>query len=242
MLVDVVLYGGESDLLKLRLDYLQAEHTIVLEGDRHFTGEYKGWSFPDIQNQFPTVTFCPVESARFGDPWQNEFHQRNQAAQCLDALRLPDDAIVGLFDCDEIPDTDLIRQTVDVSAWSMAKHQGSAYWFQHHELTGLSGSWRNLRGGDFAQMRLRRNNVPTVSGGYHLSSFGSLPDTLTKWMTFSHQELRRPNMDDWVTRCWTHGIAIESGVQLMELNDLPADMPDYLLKGNGPTHWYRRRA
>jgi len=123
----------------------------------------------------------------------------------------------------------------------MKKHQGSAYWFQQVELTGLSGPWSKIKDSDMAQVRRSRDRLPKVDGGYHLSSFGEMHETVAKWEGFSHFELRRPDMEQWVAHCWTNGIAIENGKNLTQLDELPEDMPDYFLGKLGPKHWYRRR-
>jgi hypothetical protein len=241
MLVDVVLYGGELDLLRVRLDYLQADETIVVEGDRYFTNEWKGFSFRDVQDEFPGVRYWPVTSREYSDPWRNEFHQRSDAHYLLQQLSLPDDAIVGLFDADEIPDRDLIRATPELSAWWMEKFQGSAFWYQQTELTGVSGAWRYLQGANLADVRRARNSLPALRGGFHLSSFGTLEETVSKWNGFSHQELNRPNMAEWVENCWVSGRAIENGIHMTEVDEMPERMPAYIRERRGPEHWYRRR-
>lgn len=241
MLVDVVLYGGELDLLRARLDYLQADETIVVEGDRHFTGEWKGFTFRDVQNEFPGVRYWPVTSRRSHNPWDNEFHQRSDAHYLLQQLSLPDDAIVGLFDADEIPDRDLIRSVPELSAWWMDKFQGSAFWFEFSELTGVSGAWSHLRGSDFAAVRRNRNALNHIRGGFHLSSFGTLEELQRKWNGFSHQEFQRPNMNEWLANCFESGRAIQNGVFLTQLDEMPEGMPAYIRERRGPEHWYRKR-
>lgn len=243
MLVDVVVYGGERDLLLTRLDYLQADVTIVVEGNRQFQGQPKGWTFLedglDVKLDGRNVIYQPVESAGLSDPWANERHQRNEPMNILRDLDLPDDAVVGLFDVDEFPDAERIRQSNNVSAWNMAKFQMSLYWFQQHELTGVSGRWGDLKSADLSDLRGRRGVLPRVDSGFHFSSFLDLEATRRKWDGFSHYELKRPNMDDWVELCWFEGRAIENGFLLEERDEVPLAV---MVEAGRPDFWRRKRA
>jgi hypothetical protein len=243
MLIDVVLYGGEYELLKARLDYLEADYTIIVEGDRHFRGQEKGWTLQQHLADLSrfNVIYMPIRSTQQPNPWQNEYHQRNVAMRKLHELGLNDLDIVGWFDVDEFPDAELICDYPQWTAWKMRKHQLSLYWYQQVELTGISASWAYVRDSDMANMRRQRGNLRSVDAGYHLSSMGTLDETLSKWMGFSHFELEKPNMEYWVRGCWEDGRAIENGHELHELTSLPDDMPDYFHKKLGPEHWYRKR-
>jgi hypothetical protein len=59
-----------------------------------------------------------------------------------------------------------------------------------------------------------------------------------KWSGFSHQELVRPNMDDWVSECWHQGKAVENGIPMLEQEDF-SDIPEAVLEG--PAYWLRGR-
>lgn len=242
MYVDVVLYGGEFDLLKARLKSLNADVTVVVEGDRQFRGQYKGWTLEDRLDELPgNVVYLPIASTEFPNPWHNEYHQRNAPMDELRKMNLPDDAVVGWFDADEFPDPQHLQEAEGLSAWRMAKHQLSAFWFQQYELTGITGSWKHIADSDMAQMRRVRDRLPKINAGYHLSSFGTLADTIQKWEGFSHYELWRPDMESWVTHCWSNGVAIENGQDLTQVDKLPDDFPQYLRDRKGPPHWYRGR-
>jgi hypothetical protein len=242
MFVDVVLYGGEFELLKARMKYLGADYTVVLESDHFFQGQYKGFTLANRMDDLPgSIVYLPTESPNIGDPWQREFYQRNTAQTALEKLNLEDDAVIGLFDVDEFPDRDLVRQRETLTAWSMQKYQGSLYWWQQEELTGVSGLWRDIRGADFADLRRHRGLHEAVHAGWHLSSFGTLEETVAKWDGFAHYELKRPNMAEWVERCWSNGLAIENGNALTERWTLSEDLPELFHNNYGPQHWYRKR-
>ena len=245
MLVDVVLYGGEAEILKCRLDHMKADLTVIVEGDRTFTNEWKGWTFDDVWDDLreyhDRLVFHGIRSPEFSDPWANEAHQRNTAQDVLFDLDLFDDAIVALFDTDEIPDPVILREKPGVYGWLMAKYQMSVFWFQRKELTGVSAPWGWLRGQDLEQVRKRRGLHETMDAGFHLSSFGSYEDVMTKWRGFAHTELWRHDMPEWVLHCWENGRAIDNAEWLEQTAEMNAAFPEYLKAMRGPSHWYRRR-
>jgi len=219
LLIDVVLYAGERELLEIRTDLLKPDLTLVVEGNRTFTGtERKVLSLP---NKF---IHAKIEVEQNENPWDNEYALRRDGYKELEKLPIPDDAIVGFFDVDEIPDPSLIRTEKQVVAWNMAKYQMSLSWYQQEELTGLSGPWMQLKNKDVAKLRWSREKLPQIDAGYHLSSFMTLENTLAKWKGFSHQELVRPQMDKWVEHCWINGIAIENGraMEQRQIENLPS--------------------
>lgn len=238
VVIDVVLYGGERDLLKARFDHVRATTTILVESDYTFTGQYKGFTFVE---DLPGVIYVPVESSRHDDPWANEAEQRNAAMNVLESLGLDDFERVGLFDVDEFPDMGLWRSSQGLAAWSMSKYQMSVYWFQHRELTGVSGLWSQFRGRDLDEVRRSRYSLPQIEGGYHFSSFMDSQGLVKKWVGFSHTELMRDDMAEWVDVCARDGLAIESGELLTELLKMNHDMPEFMRQGRGPECWYRRR-
>lgn len=233
MLVDVVLYGGERDLLEARRDIIQPDLTVLLEGDLTFTGRPRRI---EPLGEYPDVLHVVVSSSRDSDPWENEYAQRRYASTVLNGLEIPGDAIVGFFDVDEIPDPDLLRERRNITAWRMAKYQMSLRWFQRRELTGFSALWGQVRGDDLAALRKKREAMPAVDAGFHLSSFLTVDGLMDKWLGFSHTEFQRPDLREWIASCWVEGVAIETGERLEErsLDGLPGRLlsgPDYWLRG-----------
>jgi hypothetical protein len=236
LLVDVVTYSGERDLLLARLDILQPDVCVVVESDHTFTGRPKALTFHD--DPVEGVAYVEHRSPRLSNPWENEFAQRREGMKAAQMLNLDGNDIVGFFDVDEFPNPKLIRERVDVTAWRMAKYQMSLWWYQQRELTGVSGRWGDVKDEDIATLRQRRASLPSVDAGWHYSSFLSKEDTLTKWLNFSHTELVRPNMAEWVETCWLTGRAIESGEQLFEHDNRDVH-PERMWEG--PDFWQRKR-
>jgi hypothetical protein len=233
------MYGGESDLLRARMEIVKADLTIVCEGNKSFTGKAKEAIKPEPPESYEgSMFYLMVDGETHSDPWHNEFAQRRAAFDALENFDVPDDSVVGLFDVDEIPDPIKLRATEHTMAWLMDKYQMSARWFQQRELTGVSGLYGDLRGVDAAGLRANRGGLPFVAGGWHLSSFLTLDGLIAKWENFSHQELVKEDMAEWVSRCWRDGLAVENGKPLTQI-DVLDEMPEAILMG--PSYWLRGR-
>ena len=220
-------------MLQARLDHMDADLTVVYESTRSFTGLEKPVS--DLSG-LENVLHYVVEGGVDPDPWANEYAYRRDAFAYLLGLDLPDDAIVAVCDVDEFLNLDLLRP--ELSVWSMTKYQMSARWFQQVEWASLSGALGHFRGKDVIDLIRTREHLPVIVGGWHLSSFLTLEDLQAKWRNFSHQELVRPNMDEWVESCWLEGKAVENGIPMTQLADV-GDIPGAVL--DGPAFWFRGR-
>lgn len=233
MLVDFVSYSGEAEMLQARMQHMAADLTVVYESTRSFTGLDKMVS--DLSGVEDLLHFV-VEGGTSVDPWENEHAYRREAFDYLLGLGLPDDAVVAVCDVDEFLDLGLL--TGELSVWKMTKYQMSARWFQHVEFASVSGALEQLRGADVVDLIREREALPVVEAGWHFSSFFTLEDLQTKWRNFSHQELVRENMNDWVEKCWLEGLAVENGNPMTQLADVP-DIPAAVL--DGPAFWFRGR-
>lgn len=237
MLVDFVSYSGEYEMLKARLEHMQADLTIVYEANRSYTGLEKPLAgIGDLAAD--DVIYYAIAGKTSPDPWANEYAQRRKAFEYLMSLDLPDDAIVCVSDVDEFVDPEIARANDALSVWYMTKFQMSARWFQQKENASLSGQLRHFRGNDIIGLIRGRHNLNMIEAGWHLSSFLTLDELVAKWRNFSHQELVRPNMSDWVTECWVNGLAVENGNPMTELDNLDS-VPEAILAG--PEHWFRGR-
>jgi len=238
LLIDFVCYSGEFDMLKAHLEYFDADLTIIYEGDKSFTGIPKQLSdLSEIVSD--RVLYYPIEVGTDPNPWVNEYGQRRAAADYLMSLDIPDDATLMMCDVDEFPDRDTVQHYDQLTVWVMNKFQMSARWFQKQEMSTMTGSMKHFRGRDFVDIVQTRAGLNKVVGGYHFSSFLTEAELVTKWEHFSHQELVRGNMSDWVSECWRDGRAVENG-DWLEQRETFDGIPEPVLRG--PKHWLRGRA
>ena len=175
MLVDLVAYSGESEMLQARLEHMSADLTVVYESRRSFTGFDKEVS--DLTGLENVLHFV-VDGGTHANPWANEFLLRREAFDYLLGLGLPGDAIVAVCDVDEFPNLELLRP--ELSVWNMSKFQMSARWFQKPEHASQSGELKNFAGQDIVQIKQTRDRLPVIEGGWHLSSFFDLQGLLVK--------------------------------------------------------------
>lgn len=242
-IVDAVTFGGELDMLEGRLRSVDADRVFIVEGTHTFTNNEKGLILEANQSRFAEfwdrIEYVPVQSALNDNAWQNEYHQRSQLTQALTKAKLHSDDVVGIFDVDEWPDVDMMRDQDGPLAWRMQKFQMSFHWFQQVELTGVSARWSDLADGDVDRFRWSRHNLTAVDAGFHFSSFGVYDDLVLKMNSFAHQELRKTG--DWLTKCFTEGLAVENGQAMNEV-DLLDVFPDWVKNHEAPESWYRRRA
>jgi hypothetical protein len=233
------MYAGERDMLEARMKTIDADLTVVVEGMKTFTGQPRTYGRPELPPELDLkMQYLSLDIATNSNPWVNEFAQRRAGFTWLYDQGLSDDTVISLFDVDEIPDPVKVREPHIISAWNMAKYQLSARWYQQHELTGVSGLLGDLKGKDVADLRARRGNLPVINAGWHLSSFMDEESLKAKWSGFSHQELVRQNMHEWVSECWHQGKAVENGIPMLEQEGF-GDIPEAVLQG--PDYWLRGR-
>ena len=115
MVVDVVPFFREFDLLELRLAVLDSivDRFVIVEGTRTFSGQPKPLWFVEHRDRYakwlPKIRHVVVDDwPDSRDPWLYENHQRNAGARGLGDL--PDDAQLIVSDLDEIPNPDALAR------------------------------------------------------------------------------------------------------------------------------------
>jgi beta-1,4-mannosyl-glycoprotein beta-1,4-N-acetylglucosaminyltransferase len=128
-IIDCFLFSFELDMLKFRLkelndavDYfvlVEATHThggwnekeyrgipkkLLYEENKHLFEEYKDKIIHVVVDDFA------VETQQWKGEWDREFHQREAITRGLNQLSLQDNDVIIINDCDEIPNSDLLKQ------------------------------------------------------------------------------------------------------------------------------------
>ena len=241
MIVDAVTFGGEIDLMRARFEVLPADQFVIIEGNKQYAGQPKPYVFEENLEAFskwlPKIHYVKIESLGSGDAWQNDYHQRRNVGIALEGLGLADTDTVCLFDTDEFWDIEKLKPTLH--SWRMPKYHMSLRWYHFDELTGLTGEWQYFKGQNVDAMRWARDSLPTINGGFHLTSMGDLDYLIRKVKGFAHQEYNRPGLEAELAHCWTYGHNLE-GAGFRELPDL-SHLPDWFALELLPADWYRRR-
>lgn len=123
MIVDIITFNGEFDLLEIRLNVLDphVDEFIVVEFDKTFSGKNKSFYLNQQIDRFKRfgskIVYHTVTENQYGkyrelaesspntqgaDHWKREFMQKEYLKDCLTHLK--DDDIVFVGDCDEVPD------------------------------------------------------------------------------------------------------------------------------------------
>ena len=202
MIVDCVLYNGEADLLRLRMDTLAGvvDLTVVVEGAETFSGLRKQPGLlrePSLTRYLTRIVY--VIAPLYPDAptaWHREAHQRNQIVRGL--VGVADSALVLVGDVDEIPHPGgigaLDLRGRDVVAFAQSHRAYDARNVRRGAWRGtcaaLAGTVRRLTP---EGVRRRRMEAEVITpGGWHLTHMGSPERLAAKVKAFSHQEYHTP--------------------------------------------------
>ena len=226
--IDTFIFGGELEILKMRLDYLydSVDYFVFSESNKTHNGTKKDLVFlqnfemfepyrdkiryvvfePDISNLNLVVT---PENIFDSDLWKLERGQRSQVHSKV--MELSDESTLILHsDCDEIPDktkfAELREQTKDLFLQVVSLGQPTYY---YSPLNLLEITWYgtvafnhqtliNLT--DYFSVRENRFNCHHMeNAGWHFSFFTSPEQIQHKLRTYAHQEYNTPELTELET-------------------------------------------
>lgn len=223
MIIDSFIFNDELDILEFRLELLwdKVNKFIIVEANKTHTGLEKPFYFQENKERFKWAEskihhymFSPnIEGMDFAskpstydtnhDCWKLENWQRNAILDI--ASEFPDDAVLIISDCDEIPSYEALALARE-SQLPLACKQDLFY----YNLSNLCNQdWRGSIFATVAQvksltpqgLRDMRNALPGITdGGWHLSWFGDITKKLSMQ---AHQELNTPefNNAEHVKKC-----------------------------------------
>jgi beta-1,4-mannosyl-glycoprotein beta-1,4-N-acetylglucosaminyltransferase len=215
--IDTFMFGGELEILKMRLDYLydSVDYFVFSESNKTHNGKDKELIFlqnsdmfesykdkihyvvydPDITNLNFEVT---IEDIYKSDLWKLERGQRNQLHSKV--IELSDDSTMILHsDCDEFPDKsnfDILREmTKDLSLKIVSLGMKTYY---YSPLNILDIGWYGtvalnhqtlIDVTPFDSIRENRFQCEHLeNSGWHLSFFNTPEEIQYKIQTYAHQE------------------------------------------------------
>jgi len=221
--IDTFVFGGELNLLKLRLDYLNdsVDHFIICESDKTHSGEDKELHylnntdlFREYENKIHYVVFSPDTNEMnrninnedpFGsDFWKLEREQRNVIKSKV--LELADDhSLILHSDLDEIPNKsefDNLWKTLKSSPGQIVSLQQPTYYYSPTCLLNIE--WYGTTAFDlntllgftnyYETREVRFNCKHFENGGWHFSFFMTPEKIRHKIMTYAHQEFNSPDI------------------------------------------------
>jgi len=248
VIVDAITFGGELDMLEGRLatKFDDVDLFVIVEGDLMYANQPKGYLFEENYDRFKRfeskIIYGKIDSLRSKDAWANDYHQRGSLTILVNQLNLEDDDIVIVCDTDEWYDTKQVEQIDNVVAFNMPKYHMSLHWYHKHEVTGIAGRYKFLRGKNLNDERWKRLEFNIVTGGYHFTSMGDLGYLIRKVRGFAHQELVFDGLDEELKHCWVYGhdLARVGGQYFQEI-DFDDSFPKWVTERRFPNGWYRKR-
>lgn len=207
-IIDTFPFFNELEVLKMRFELLydHVDHFVIVESNQTFTLKHspKELSFWENRGMFEKyldkVVHVPmVNEFRHGNPWANEYLQRDSVKRGLDKIEgLSAEDIVLLSDVDEIPDPEGFSEMKEIIATggvATFEHKMYRYYINMrctHEL------WKGTRALFYETLcsrfdgrlePLRYVNENFVKGGWHYTGVGGLKRFIKKMESFSHADI-----------------------------------------------------
>lgn len=196
MIYDCFTYFNETEILEIRVNELASLNAvhILVESKYTFTGKEKPLEYNNGTVKYHNViNFC-AEVPNSGNPWDNEFAQRNYIKTALQGLNPKDDDVVIISDVDEIPSCEAIaayspnmKQTfllMNHYAGFLNLIYGRNCW-PYCKIT----TWGLLKNTTPNSVRLDGKDVSVINNaGWHFGWMGGLEKAVNKFKSFSHQE------------------------------------------------------
>lgn len=223
MIIDSFIFNDELDILEFRLELLwhKVDKFIIVESDKTHTNVDKPLHFQENKERFKWAEskihhymFSPnTEGMDFNtqpttydpshDCWKLEQQQRNAILDISE--HFPDDAVLIISDCDEIPSYEAINFARE-SQLPLACKQDLFY---YNVRNLCNQDWRGSIFTTVGQAKITtpqglrevRNTLPGITdGGWHLSWFGDISKKLNAQ---AHQELNTPefNNQEHIKKC-----------------------------------------
>lgn len=251
MIIDAITFGGELDMLEGRLatKFDDVDFFAIVEGNLMYANQPKDYLFQENYDRFKKyedkIVYKKIVSLGSNDAWANDYHQRAQLTGIVETICSSDDDLVIVCDTDEWYDSRKILEINEVNCFNMPKYHMSLHWYHKHEITGIAGRWKFLKGKDLNVQRWKRHNFREIIGGHHFTSMGSLDYLIRKVRGFAHQELVHDGLEEELAHCWIHGHDIEKqgGQYFTEIDfeDTWDSFPKWVTERKFPSEWYRKR-
>lgn len=200
MILDCIMFSGETDLLRLRLEELKdvVDLHIITEGSLTYQGNPKKPVFPESDN--PKVRNHVVDLPESGiTQWEREVLQRDFSLDIATQYSTSTDDLFIVADLDEIPHPEAISEAL-VSQRPMRLTTDHRNWYADYRLPDNRQCYAQpiiARRDDFSGAHETRYGegmqwTAARKRGWHLSNVGSAADVVRKLESYSHTELNTP--------------------------------------------------
>lgn len=196
MVYDCFTYFNEAEILEIRINELAPLKPIhvLVESRYTFTGKEKKLNYNSGDIKYKNlIDFC-ADVPNNGNPWDNEFAQRNYIKTALQILDPKDDDIIIISDVDEIPSCEAIaKYSPEMKQTLLMMNHYAGYL----NLIYGRNSWPYCKVTTWGLLKSNTPNNIRLDGGddtvlhnagWHFGWMGGLDMIITKFKSFSHQE------------------------------------------------------
>ena len=200
MVIDVISYNGEADLLEIRLNILNdyVDQFIIVEAPTTFSGKSKPLyyqqhkaRFKDFNTEYHVIdeNYTEEEIALAkGSPntggaahWEHEFLQKESIKKALTHLK--DDDIVFIGDVDEVWDFSLLRQS-DFAKPIKLLLLVYTYWLNNRSDEVFRGTlvarYKEIKNKCLNHLRSDEHQISLAPAGWHFTSMGGYEEVKRK--------------------------------------------------------------
>lgn len=218
--IDCFIYNGEDQILDLRFRELNSvvDEFWIIESPFTFTGITKNLKFEQqtLNRNWPTAKikyFIYSSTPALGDPWTNEFNQRNFMASMTESCA-PGDLLL-YSDVDEIPKSEAIQKAKSDRKIELFGFEMSTFYLKLNykliepavfasSVCTVGFSKRDLKLHTVNQLRtgIRDRSIAAEiygNSGWHFSYIMTEEEIKEKIKAFSHQEFNNPEILDKIS-------------------------------------------
>lgn len=180
MIVDVVPFNNELDLLELRLNVLApvVDTFVISESRLSFTGREKPLFYQDNRVRFADfadrIVHHVVQDAPAANPFERDRQQKDDIRRVLDKICQGEDLILS-SDVDEIPNPDQLPAAIDVAEAGKLAVFAQRLFYYYVNLEETSGRLLSISG-EFPGIRRKRWLGSRMARMSHLSAW-----SVTEW-------------------------------------------------------------
>lgn len=201
MVVDAILYNGESELFDLRYNILKdvVDEFVVVEFDTTFSGRAKKRNpidLPKVSYYFRTQWTHHNEANGLPEAFGIEYNQREAIKDCLTHLK--DDDALFMGDCDEIWNPFAVNAAL---IWiTKLRLLVYSYWLNNRSsedfaLGPVMGTWGMMKNRSFNDLRTS-TTLTSSYHGWHFTSMGGVEALKRKIESYGHQEFNTKEIKD----------------------------------------------
>lgn len=205
MIIDTFTFFNEFDILEMRLEelYPVVDQFVIVEADKTFSGNDKPYYFWEqgesvLWDRYrDKINVLCFKMPDLNSSWEREYAQRNAIAEAIEYQNPTSDDIILISDADEIPR----RSVVPTLNPDPVMGIGLDIFYYRlnvkdcHEHTTRAVRYEELRRSTPQTIRtLDVDQIPRIyHSGWHFSYLGDTSHIITKFQSFAHTELNRPD-------------------------------------------------